>query len=114
MKDKIIWLIRFKAKIEEHSQMNMDGSDFAHAIGVVFAKTLAQAVVELDLFMSRQQLALIDIYGCETYEENCYSDDSDKSEEIKAAIDELLRREVNATIACAVTSGCMKILESDI
>ena len=104
MTHKTIWLVHFKARIGEFSPMNMDGSEFAMAIGIVSAETLAQVVVELDIFLVNQQLELVNIQGCEKYFPEQYSDDSSKSKEIQAAVYELSLKGINVTMASGVTS----------
>lgn len=104
MVHKTIWLVHFKARIGESSPMNMDGSEFAFAIGIVSAISLMQAVAELDIFLVNHQLELVNIQGCEKYSPEQYSDASSKSKEIQAAVHELSVKGINVTIACGITS----------
>mgnify|MGYP001545611406 CR=1 FL=1 len=44
MSNNTIWLIHHKSRIGERSPLNMNGSEFASAIGVVSANSLSAAI----------------------------------------------------------------------
>lgn len=89
MTDNTIWLIHHKLKIGERSPLNMDGSKFASAIGVVSANSLVGAIIKLDNFLSTQLLELADISQCEIYTTEKYPEDSDDNQDIREAVREI-------------------------
>ena len=99
-----IWLIHHKARFGENSPMNYDGSEFALAIGVVAAPSLAQAVTLLDVFFESKVMELVDINSCEIYASNSFTDDLNESKEIRAGVGELDRRGVPVALACGKSS----------
>lgn len=112
MTDNTIWLIHHKSKIGEQSPLNMDGSEFAFAVGIVSADTLIKAINVLSNHLNKQILELVDISSCKIYQQENYFDDSEDSQEIRAAVDSIKDQPEGVTWACGITSECLESLEN--
>ena len=103
MTDNTIWLIHHKSRIGERSPLNMDGSEFASAIGVVSANSLSAAIQKLDKLLNTQLLELVDISHCETYTAEKYTEDSDDNRDIREAASKINDEPEKVTWVCGQT-----------
>lgn len=107
MNNKRVWLIRFKASMDERSPLNMDDSEFMFAIGVVVEEELAPAISRLSLYLREQLLELVDVMGCQIFSSENFIDQSEESKEILQAAEEVVHTAAGVTWACGISSECM-------
>jgi hypothetical protein len=102
MKDKSVWLIHHKASVGLRSSLNMDGSEFAFAIGVIYAKNVVDAINRLRNYLVDDDMDLVDISKCEIYlAENFVATTEDNEEIASAATHALLTNEI--ILACSIS-----------
>lgn len=102
MKDKSVWLIHHKASVGLRSSLNMDGSEYAFAIGVIYAKNVVDAITRLRNYLVDDDMDLVDISKCEIYlAENFVATTEDNEEIASAATHALLTNEI--ILACSIS-----------
>jgi hypothetical protein len=102
MKDKSVWLIHHKASVGLRSSLNMDGSEYAFAVGVVYAKNVVDAITRLRNHLVDDDMDLVDISKCEMYlPENFVATTEDNEEITSAATHALLTNEI--ILACSIS-----------
>lgn len=106
MNNKQIWLIYYKASIGDRSSLNMDGSEFAEAVGVVNAENITEAIIALQKYLLNDYMDIIEISKCEIFNPDNFSDSSENSVEIKNAAAQAKKKN-EIVHACGVSSKAL-------
>ena len=110
MENQNVWLIHLKASIGARSSLNMDGSEFAIAIGVASANNVVDAIIRVREYLVQDHMDILQISKCEIYHSNNFSDSSEDSVEVKNAA-ELAMMKNEVMLACGVSSEALADLE---
>lgn len=107
-----VWLIHHKASMDTYSPMNMDGSTFMVGIGVVPATDMKQALELFDQYLQRQQMQIIEVWKCEQYSPEKFSESTQDNREIKEVAAQALETG-EIFYACGISSEALDCMEGD-
>lgn len=106
MEDEDVWLMYHKAKLNEYSPMNVDGSEFILGVAVIPAKNKEEADHKFEQFLSGDNMVLIKLENCVIYNPDNFKEDSIANKQINfAAVKAIETGKVH--YACGKTSEAL-------
>ena len=101
-----VWLIHHKASMTLDSPMNLDGSEYMTGIGVVPATHMQEALQLFDQYLEKQDMTVLELWKCEQYLPENFTQSSQKDREINEVAREAL--EINKIFyTCGISSEAL-------
>lgn len=98
-----VWLIHHKASMADDSPMNLDGSIYMVGIGVVPATNMQEALQLFNVYLEKQNMAVLDLWKCEQYFPKNFTEPSQQNRELNEVASEAL--DTNKIFyACGISS----------
>ena len=101
-----VWLLHHKASLAPDSPMNLDGSTYMLGMGVVPAASMREAMDLFDVYLAKQKMEMLELWKCEKWSPENFSDHTSASKQISAAASNALATE-SIHYTCGISSEAL-------